>query len=83
MQSESLAHGVCAAAAFLSAAVTLTVFVFMAALGLPLLQDGQFLRILWGPWSPVHHAYGIRPMILGSFWIALLGLTVAVPLSFH
>lgn len=81
MQSDSLARGVCATAAFLSAAVTVVVFVFMAALGLPLIQDGQFFRILWGPWSPVHHAYGIRPMILGSFWIALLGLILAVPLS--
>ena len=81
MQSDSLARSVCATAAFLSAAVTLVVFVFMAALGLPLIQDGQIFHILWGPWSPVHHAYGIRPMILGSFWIALFGLILAVPLS--
>jgi phosphate transport system permease protein len=81
MRAESLAHGVFAMAAFLSAAITVMVFIFMAALGLPVIQDGQFFQILWGPWSPDHHSYGIRPMILGSLCIALLGLLVAVPVS--
>ncbi|MCP3951461.1 MAG: ABC transporter permease subunit [Desulfobacterales bacterium] len=81
MQSESLAHGVFALAAFFSAAVTLMVFIFMAVLGLPVIEDGQFFKILWGPWSPDHHNYGIRPMILGTLCIALFGLLVAVPVS--
>jgi phosphate transport system permease protein len=81
MQTESLAHGALATAAFLSAAVTLMVFIFMAALGLPIIGQGQFFQTLWGPWSPDHHSYGIRPMILGSLCIALLGLMVAVPVS--
>jgi phosphate transport system permease protein len=81
MQSESLAHGVFATAAFLSAVVTLMVFIFMAVLGLPVIAEGQFFQILWGPWSPDYHSYGIRPMILGSLCIALLGLLIAVPVS--
>lgn len=81
MQTESLAHGVFAVAALLSAAITLIVFIFMAILGLPVIEDGQFFKILWGPWSPDHHNYGIRPMILGSLCIALLGLLAAVPMS--
>ncbi len=81
MRSELLAHGAFAAAAFLSAAVTVLVFGFMAVLGLPVIQEGQLLQILWGPWSPDHHIYGIRPMILGTLCIASFGLVTAVPLS--
>jgi phosphate transport system permease protein len=81
MQVESAAHGLFAAAAFFSAAVTLMVFVFMAMLGLPIIEKGHFLQMLWGPWSPLHQSYGIRPMILGSVCIALLALLIAVPIS--
>jgi phosphate transport system permease protein len=81
MQAESLAHGVFATAAVLSAAITLMVFIFMAVLGLPAITDGHILKILWGPWSPDHHSYGIGPMMLGSFYIVVLGLILAVPMS--
>lgn len=53
----------------------------MAVLGLPVIQEGQLLQILWGPWLPDHNSFGIRPMILGSLCISLFGLIVAVPLS--
>lgn len=80
-RAECLGHGAFAAAAFLSAAVTLMVFGFMVVLGLPLLQEGQLLQIFWGPWFPDHHTFGIRPMILGTLCIAVFGLAVAMPLS--
>lgn len=53
----------------------------MVVLGLPVVQDGQFLQMLLGPWSPDHQRYGIYPMMAGSMWIALLGLIIALPLS--
>ncbi len=81
MRTDSLVQGIFAAAAFFSAAITLIVFIFMAALGQPIIEHGQFFQMLWGPWSPDHNSYGIRPMILGSLCIALLGLMVAVPVS--
>ncbi len=81
MQPESLARSVFAMTAFLSAAVIIMVFIFMAVLGLPIIEHGQFFRILWGPWSPDHHSYGIRPMILGTLCIALFGLLAAIPVS--
>ncbi len=81
MRAESFAHGAFAAAAFLSAAATVLVFGFMAVLGLPVIREGQLLQILWGPWSPDHNIFGIRPMILGTLCIALFGLMTAVPLS--
>jgi phosphate transport system permease protein len=76
-----LTRRVFALAAFSSAAATLMIFVFMAALGLPLLAQGRFWQALWGPWSPMHGNYGIRPMMLGSLYISLLGLVIAVPVS--
>ena len=81
MRSELLAHGAFAASAFFSAVVTVLVFGFMLALGLPVIQEGQLLQILWGPWSPDHFSYGIRPMIVGTLCIASFGLVTAVPLS--
>jgi phosphate transport system permease protein len=79
--SVSLAHGVCATAALASAAVTLVIFGFMAVLGLPLLKGGRFLQVLLGSWSPVHHRYGIYPMIWGTLSIAGLGFALALPVS--
>ncbi len=78
---ETAVHGLFGAAAFLSAALTLVMFLFMAALGLPLLSDGNLWHALSGPWSPDLHQYGIRPMILGTFCIALLGLSISLPMS--
>jgi phosphate transport system permease protein len=81
MRSEKVAAGALAAAAFLSAAITLMVFVFMAALGLPVIREGPLLQTLVGPWAPLSGSYGIGPMILGTLAIALLALLLAVPLS--
>ena len=78
---DSLIHGIFAAAAILSATVTLLIFVFMVVLGLPVLADGNFWGIVTGPWAPDHHSYGIAPMILGTLSISLLALAIAVPLS--
>jgi phosphate transport system permease protein len=81
MQREKPFQGLFAAAAILGAAVTLLIFLFMAALGLPILVGGHLSRILLGPWSPLHHSYGIRPMILGTLYIVSLALSIAVPVS--
>jgi len=70
-----------AAAAAVSAAVTVFIFVFMATLGWPVLTEGMLPAILWGDWAPTQHAYGIRPMIMGTLCIAGLGMALAVPLS--
>lgn len=79
--ADGAARGVFGVAAFFSAAVTLAVFLFMAILGLPVIRDGQLLQLLLGPWSPDQGSYGIRPMIVGTLWIASLALVFAVPVS--
>ena len=81
MNGGAVAHSLFAAAALLSAAVVLLVFIFMAALGFPVIRDGQLLQVLWGEWAPHMGAYGISPMILGTLAIALLAMAMALPLS--
>ncbi len=78
---DTIAHIVFSSAAWLSAAFTLIIFGFMAALGYPIIRDGQLFEILTGPWSPVRQSYGIQSMIIGTIGIASLGLILAVPLS--
>jgi phosphate transport system permease protein len=78
---QSAAERLFAAAAFLSAAITLLVFLFMAVLGLPILGEGQLLQTLWGGWAPLEGSYGIRPMVVGTLAIAILALAIALPLS--
>jgi phosphate transport system permease protein len=81
MSREAIAHTFFFSSAWLSAACTLTVFGFMAVLGYPILREGLLLNMLTGSWSPIHRSYGIQPMIVGTLWIAFLGLTLAAPLS--
>jgi phosphate transport system permease protein len=81
MSRDTIAHTVFFSAAWLSAACTLSVFGFMAVLGYPILRDGLLTNMLTGPWSPLHRSYGILPMIVGTMWIASLGLILATPLS--
>jgi phosphate transport system permease protein len=67
--------------AFISAAVTLGIFVFMAVLGLPLFREGLFLDMLSQPWMPHKNSYGIRPMILSTLSLSFLSVLIAFPLS--
>jgi phosphate transport system permease protein len=53
----------------------------MAALGYPVFAQGRFIQILTGPWSPLHHHFGISPMLIGTGCVATLALLIAVPIS--
>ena len=68
-------------AATVSGLSTVSIFVFMVILGLPILTAGHFSELLTGPWSPDHGVYGIRSMIVGSLTISFLSLLFAFPLS--
>jgi phosphate transport system permease protein len=81
MCRETIAHALFISAAWLSAALILMIFGFMAVLGYPIIRDGQLFGMLTGPWSPIRQNYGIQPMIIGTLAIASLGLILAVPLS--
>lgn len=81
MRLSSITERSFAVAAFISAAVTVAIFIFMAVLGMPILMKGDLIQVMFGLWSPVDHQYGIRPMILGTILISTLALCVALPLS--
>ncbi len=63
------------------ALATVSVFVFMLYLGLPIITGGHFFELFTSSWSPDQELYGIRSMIVGSLVISLLSLVFAFPLS--
>ncbi len=56
------------------------VLVFMVYTGLPLLGSYSMGELLTGGWSPVHHQFGILPMVVGTLSISLLSTLMAFPL---
>lgn len=81
MKRERLAEKAFLLAATVSGLATVSIFVFMVILGLPILTAGNFSELLTGPWSPDHGAYGIGVMIVGTLAISSLSLLFAFPLS--
>lgn len=58
----------------------ITLFIFVE--GLPTMQGVGVWQFLAGTrWAPSASAYGILPMILGSFWVTLGALVIGVPLG--
>lgn len=71
---------------FLTAAVlvgllTAAVFFFLLFFGLPLLQSGQFMELLFSSWSPNKGLYGIYPMLTASVTLAVVSVLMSFPLS--
>lgn len=67
--------------ALFSALITLTIFLFLLILGLPLLAGGHFSALLTQPWAPHLGQFGIAPMVAGTLVISLSSLLVAFPVS--
>lgn len=81
MRKEALAEKAFFLAAAGSALATVSVFLFMLFLGLPIITGGHFLELFTSPWAPDQGVYGIRSMIVGSLVISVLSLVFAFPLS--
>jgi len=79
---EKITERILTVSALISAFITVLIFAFLLIFGLPLLQGGQWFGLLAQPWSPREGLYGIRPMLLGTVYISLLGMVFALPLSF-
>jgi phosphate transport system permease protein len=79
---EKITERILTLSALISALITVLIFAFLLIFGLPLLQGGQWFGLLAQPWSPREGLYGIRPMLLGTVYISLLGMVFALPLSF-
>jgi phosphate transport system permease protein len=78
---EIIARNVFFLSAIASAVMTLAIFGFMIALGIPIFKADNFLAIWTEPWAPHEGLYGIWPMISGTLWIALLATALCLPLS--
>jgi phosphate transport system permease protein len=78
---ERLIQALFAGASFLCAGVTLCVLGFMILLSMPVIKSGLIWEILTGPWSPDHGQFGILSMMVGTFYIAALSLTISFPVS--
>ena len=68
-------------AAFGCGFLTVAVFLMMLYLGWPLLSSGQFFTLLTQEWLPGQKIYGIYPMLVGSFAIAILAVCLSLPIS--
>ncbi len=68
-------------AAYGSGLLIVAVFLMMLYLGWPLLSSGQFFTLLVNDWQPEKDIFGIYPMMLGSFSMALLALFFSLPIS--
>ncbi len=61
--------------------ITVSIFLFMVALGFPLFEEGLFFSGLGQMWTPDKGVYGIFPMIIGTLLIAFTGAAIAFPVS--
>jgi phosphate transport system permease protein len=81
MKKEYFAEKGFFGAAIFSASLAALILLFMLLLGFPLFREGHFISLLTTPWNPDKGLFGIYPMIVGTFFIVLLSLCWAFPLS--
>lgn len=68
-------------AAVVSGLLTVAVFCFLFFFGLPLLQSGQLVDLLFSSWAPGKGLYGIYPMLKTSLTLATLSMLISFPVS--
>lgn len=69
-------------AAMVSVVVIALIIFIVFRTGLPLIVDEGVLNFLFGmDWRPRAHIFGIFPMVIGSFLVALLAMLISVPLG--
>jgi phosphate transport system permease protein len=68
--------------AIFSIIIILLIVSFILIEGLPAFEDYGFFRFLFGmTWAPSDGEFGVFAMIIGSIYVTLLSLLMAVPLS--
>ena len=80
-QASSASEYLFLTAAVLVGLLTAAVFLFLFFFGLPLLQSGQLVELLFSSWSPNRGLYGIFPMLTASLLLAVLSMLMSFPLS--
>lgn len=62
-------------------AVVLVIAIGLVAKSMPLLESESLGRILFGKtWSPMNGDFGFLPFIMGTVWVTVISLLIAVPL---
>lgn len=68
--------------AIFSILVIFTILAFIVSEAIPAFQSCGFFHFLTGStWAPNEGQFGVFPMIIGSIFVTLLSLVIAVPLS--
>lgn len=68
--------------AIFSILVIFTILLFIVMEAIPAFQQYGFLNFLTGmTWNPDENQYGVLSMIIGSIYVTLVALAIAVPLS--
>lgn len=68
--------------AIFSIVIILLIILFILSEGLPAFEDYGFFNFLFGmTWAPSDGQFGVFAMIIGSIYVTLLSLLMAVPLS--
>ncbi|AGF78114.1 phosphate ABC transporter membrane protein 1, PhoT family [Desulfocapsa sulfexigens DSM 10523] len=69
------------AAAVFSGLLAVAIFCFLFFFGLPLLQSGQLVDLLFSSWAPDKGLYGIYPMLITSLTLATVSMLISFPVS--
>jgi phosphate transport system permease protein len=59
----------------------LLIFVFLVREGLPAFGELELSNLFGTRWYPIESLYGMLPLILGSLWVTLGAVVIAVPLG--
>jgi len=85
MDRKQLDHGVTAITFFLTIFVSLiTILITFILFGksLPLLQTTSLAELLIGSsWQPFESRFGFYPFIIGTIWVTLISMIIAIPLA--
>lgn len=61
----------------------LAILISLVIKSLPLIKEYSILSLIGGvTWKPLKGLFGFQPFILGTIWVTLTGLVLAVPVSF-
>jgi ABC-type phosphate transport system permease subunit len=78
---DRLAGALSRGAGFVSLATLAAIFIFLAALSLPLFTQGHWGEVLSATWRPFQGQYGILPMAAGSLVLSISAFVLAYPVG--
>lgn len=81
-REDKIFFGLSTAAAYSSLVLVVLIFIFLGAQAWPTFVQQGVVEFVFGTgWSNSEDQYSIGPMLWGSFLVALIGVTLAVPMA--